>query len=118
MAKAAIVLLADNETPEGTGRMANALTTAREFAEFGDEVRVIFDGAGVKWVPTLLDEEHKYHGLLSSIREQVDGACAYCARAYGVKDAIDEADFPLTAEYRDHPSLRSLVVDGYEVITF
>jgi len=48
----------------------------------------------------------------------VDGACAYCARAYGAKDAIDEADFPLTAEYRDHPSLRSLVVDGYEVITF
>lgn len=57
------------------------------------DVRVIFDGAGVKWVPTLLDEEHKYHGLLNSIREHVDGACAYCARAYGAKDAIDEADF-------------------------
>jgi len=48
MAKAAIVLLADNETPDGTGRMANALTTAREFAEAGDDVRIIFDGAGVK----------------------------------------------------------------------
>ena len=118
MAKAAIVLLADNETPDGTGRMANALTTAREFAEAGDDVRIIFDGAGVKWLPTLLDEDHKYHRLLGSIREHVDGACAYCARAYGVKDAIETANFPLIAEYRDHPSIRSLIVDGYTVVTF
>jgi len=83
-----------------------------------DDVRVAFDGAGVKWVPVLLDEGHKYHRLLGSVREHVDGACAYCARAYGVKDAIEEADFPLSAEYRDHPSLRTLIVDGYEVVTF
>lgn len=118
MAKAAIVLLADSETPEGTGRMANALTTAREFAEAGDDVRVIFDGAGVKWVPVLLDEDHKYHRLFESVREHVVGACAYCARAYGVKDVIEESDIPLTAEYRDHPSIRTLIVEGYEVVTF
>jgi len=48
--KAAIILFADTDRPEGMGRMANALTSAREFNEAGDEVLVIFDGAGVKWV--------------------------------------------------------------------
>jgi hypothetical protein len=37
MAKAAIVLLADVDTPEGRGRMANALTTAKEFKDAGDD---------------------------------------------------------------------------------
>ncbi len=53
-----------------------------------------------------------------AIREHVVGACAYCARAYGVKDVIEESDIPLTAEYRDHPSIRTLIVKGYQVVTF
>lgn len=38
MAKAGIILFADTDTAEGTGRLANVLTTAREFQEAGDEV--------------------------------------------------------------------------------
>ena len=74
--------------------------------------------AGVKWIPALLDDDHKYHRLFESVREHVVGACAYCARAYGVKDVIEESDIPLTAEYRDHPSIRTLIVKGYQVVTF
>ena len=43
--KAAIILFADTDRPEGLGRLANALTSAREFMEAGDDVAVIFDGA-------------------------------------------------------------------------
>jgi hypothetical protein len=49
MAKAALVVLADTETHEDLGRLANALVTAEDFKEAGDEVQVIFDGAGTKW---------------------------------------------------------------------
>jgi hypothetical protein len=37
MAKACVVLLADTDTHEGMGRMANALTSAKEFIDAGDQ---------------------------------------------------------------------------------
>ena len=48
MPSAAIILLADTETHEGMGRMANALTTVKEFKEAGDDAVVVFDGAGTR----------------------------------------------------------------------
>ena len=118
MLKVAIILLAGADTPEGSGRMANALTTAREFHDAGDEVRLIFDGAGVTWVPTLAESEHKYHRLFTQVQPAIAGACLYCSRAYGVKDAIEDTGVPFLDDFRDHPSLRSLVNDGFQVITF
>ena len=111
------MLLAATETPEGTGRMANALMTAKEFHDAGDEVKLIFDGAGTTWIPVLADTEHKYHRLLEGLRD-VSGACLYCARAYGVKDAVEKAEIPFLDDFKDHPSLRTLVTDGFQVVTF
>jgi hypothetical protein len=51
----AALLLAGTETRADLGRVVNALQIAREFDESGDEVSVIFDGAGTQWVPTLAD---------------------------------------------------------------
>lgn len=65
----------------------------------------------------LTDEDHKYHGLLDDVRERVHGACVYCARAYGVKDAIEEAGIPLVDEYQGQPSVRDLMAKGYSVVT-
>src|SRR5207244_1422266 len=68
MAKIAVILLADTDRPEGMGRMANALTTAQEAKEAGDEVRVILDGAGTRWAGELASEAHKYHRLFAAVR--------------------------------------------------
>jgi predicted peroxiredoxin len=67
--KIAVVLLANTTTPGDMDRMANAFTTAREFAEAGDEVQFIFDGAGVKWVGALADPRAQYHRLLAAVRD-------------------------------------------------
>ena len=53
MDKAAIIVLADTETHGELGRLVNALSTADEFREHGDEVTIIFDGAGVRWAAEL-----------------------------------------------------------------
>jgi hypothetical protein len=116
--KIAIILLADTTTPGDMGRMANAFTTAREFAEAGDEVRFIFDGAGVKWVGELVNPEHKYHKLLAAVRDHVHGVCHYCAKAYQVADQVEKAGFPFSDEFSGHPSLRGLVERGFQIITF
>ncbi len=48
MAKAAIVILAATESYADLDRLTNALQAAKEFEEAGDELEIIFDGAGTQ----------------------------------------------------------------------
>jgi hypothetical protein len=118
MPKAAIVVLADTESPGDLGRVVNAMTTAKEFNEAGDEVAVVFDGAGTKWIPQLSNPEHKYSELYDSIRDRIAGACEYCSKAYGVRDQVESTGVQLLDEYEHHPSLHTYASDGFVVITF
>ena len=118
MERAASVVLADTDRPEGLGRVVNALTTAKELKAAGEEAVVIFDGAGTKWVAELAREDHKYHQLFEDVRDVVGGACSYCSSAYGVKEQVEQSGVRLLEEYEGHPSLRSLIGDGYAVVTF
>ncbi len=118
MAKAATMIFADTESPEGLGRVVNALTTAKEFKEAGDAAVVIFDGAGTKWPGELSEEGHPAHGLYEDLKDTIGGACAFCAHAFHAEGDIHDAEVPLLDEYRQHPSLRKLVARGYEVLTF
>ena len=118
MANAAIVILAGNESHADYGRMANALEAAKEFAETdGDELELIFDGAGTQWIPELEDEESEYHDLYAAVREEAV-VCDYCSNAFGVDEAVADAGLDVVGEYDGHPSIRSLVDDDYEIITF
>jgi hypothetical protein len=49
---------------------------------------------------------------------RIAGVCAYCAGAFGVKEAVVAQGVQLVGEYEGHPSVRRLVHDGYQVITF
>jgi hypothetical protein len=118
MAKAAIVILAGNESHSDYGRLANGLEAAKEFAETdGDEVEVIFDGAGTQWIPELEAEDSDYHELYLAIRDDA-AVCDYCSGAFGVADAVEDAGITVLGEYDGHPSIRSFVDDDYEIITF
>lgn len=52
------------------------------------------------------------------MKDEVAGACNYCANAFGVKDEVQESGVTLLGDYKGHPSLQTLVSDGYQVITF
>jgi hypothetical protein len=118
MAKAAVIILAGTDGHANVGRLVNGLETAKEFAETdGDEVELIFDGAGTQWIPELEDEESDYHELYQSVRED-SAVCDFCSGAFGVDDAVDDAGVVRLDDHDGHPSVRSLVADGYEVITF
>ena len=116
--KAAIIVLADNQTLGDLGRVANALTAVQEFKQHGDEVKLIFDGAGTRWIQNLSDPEHKYHDVFEAVRDKIDGVCQYCAAAYQVTDSVKAANLPLSDDYEGHPSFRTLIRDGYAVVTF
>ncbi|GMQ96761.1 MAG: hypothetical protein BMS9Abin15_0439 [Gammaproteobacteria bacterium] len=118
MIKVAIVVLADTETHESLGRVVNAMEAVKEFSEAGDEVQMIFDGAGSKWIGALSNPEHNYHGLYKSIKDKISGVCDYCANAFSVSDKVQADGIPMMGEYEGHPSFRKLITEGYQVITF
>lgn len=119
MKPTAILVLAGTDTKADLGRVVNALQIARELDEAGDDVTIIFDGAATRWVPTLSDEGHKYHSLFTQTSRVMAGACSYCAAAFGVKDEIENHEaIELLDEFDGHPSVRKLLSNGYQVITF
>ena len=118
MAKVAIVVLANTESHEGLGRVVNALVTAKEFKEHHDELRLIFDGAGTQGLASVAQSDSKAHALFEETREVITGACSYCAVAFGVRETLRENGIPLLDEYAHHPSLRTLITEGFQVLTF
>ena len=118
MVNAAVVILAGTESHSDTGRLVNGLEAAREFAENDeDELELIFDGAGTQWIEELEDEDHDYHDLYQSVRDEA-AVCDYCAGAFGVDEVVQDAGLVTIDENEGHPSIRSLVDDDYEIITF
>lgn len=116
--KIGIVILADTETKEALGRVLNAFEFAKELKENDDEVRIVFDGASVKWLPEISDSEHYINPLYEVTKDKIDGACSYCASAFGVKQKLIKQEVTLLDDFDDHPSIRNLIKDGYQVVTF
>lgn len=118
MAKIAVIILADSDSVESMGRVSNAFMLAGEAAENGDDLKIIFEGTGTRWIGELENTDHKLHKLYSDLKDKITGVCSFCSQAFGVKDLVEKAGVPLLSEYKDHPSIRSLFIDGYDVITF
>ncbi|MBI1317767.1 MAG: DUF417 family protein [Candidatus Hydrogenedens sp.] len=118
MPKTAIVILCDTEGGEALGRVVNALTAARESKAAGDDLKVVFTGAGTKWVPVLEDPAHKLHSAYAEVKDKVAGACGYCAGAFNVADAVKAAGVCMLEEYGTNMSYRDLLKGGYQVLNF
>lgn len=111
--RAAIVVLAGTEGHENRARITNALETAKEFKDAGDEIQVIFDGAGTQWIEELEKESSDMHEIYSAVSED-SKACSFCASAFdtGTGNIVEAGG------NGGHPSFRELVGEGYEIITF
>ncbi|MEX0893933.1 MAG: hypothetical protein WEB88_17325 [Gemmatimonadota bacterium] len=118
MAKISVVVLAGTESHGDLARVLNALELVKEAVGAGDQTELVFDGAGVQWIPELSDPDHKLHGVFEEVRGFVAGACEFCASAFDVKDQVREADVSLLSEFEGHPSLRQRIADGFQVVTF
>jgi hypothetical protein len=86
--------------------------------EAGDTVQLIFDGAGTQWPGVLSDENHKPHKLYDAVADTIVRACRFCAGAFDAKESLHHAKVPLLDDYHGHPSIRTMLADGYQVLTF
>ena len=123
--KAAIVILSDpsSGSEEALGRVFNALASAYEFRSQGDEVSIIFAGAGTRWLGELVKPEHPAHALFLEVQGSIAGASCGCADAFGASEAVERSGFDFirenpVPETTGLPSLRNLARDGYTVLTF
>lgn len=118
MPKAAVIVLADTERHADLARVTNALETVKEFQEAGDDVRLIFDGAGTQWPVKLQQDDHPLHELYQAVEGSVAGVCSFCAGAFDVAEAVEDIDLTTLDTFDGHPSIRDLVADDYTVLTF
>ena len=63
--KAAIIILSDPKSgsEEALGRVFNALASAYDFKQQGDEVTVLFQGTGTRWIGVIDKSDHPAHDL-------------------------------------------------------
>jgi len=84
-----IIVLSDpGAGDEALGRLFNALALAHEAHTKGDDVVLIFQGAGTRWPAELARLDHPARGLYDSVRTLVVGASRACAAVFGATDAV------------------------------
>jgi hypothetical protein len=115
MHKIAIVIYSRLEG-SGTSTVYRALMFAQELQRAGDDVAVVFDGGGSVTAAELAMPSHRMHALFQQV--PVAGVCRHCAKSYGVLDALETSGVPLLADDRGHASLRALLEQGRQIVTF
>ena len=105
---------------EGAGRSAvyRAMMFVDELRRGGDDVALVFDGAGTTALAEMLVPGSDLHHTWSKAAPALRGACRYCAKSYGVLDALEAAKVPMLGDDRGHASLRALLLEGRQIITF
>lgn len=124
--KTAVVVLSDPSTgaDEALGRVFDALATAWEFNQGDSEALVLFQGTGTRWPAVLADPANPAHELYLAVKEQVATvASSGCTTVFGAGEGIEEEGITQIGQNMAPgtpgvASIRQLVEDGYQVITF
>lgn len=124
--KAAILVLSDPKSgsaEEALGRVFNALAAAYDFKSRGQEVTVLFNGAGTRWIGELSKEDHPAHALFEEVKDKIAGVSCGCADVFGGGEEAQQSGFELIKNNpvpgtSGLPSLAELTSQGFTVLTF
>ena len=123
--KTAIIVLSDPKagSDEALGRLFNALASAYDFKQAGDEVEIIFQGAGTRWVGALADTNHPAYELFKEVEDKVAGVSCGCADVFGATQEVEKSAFDFIKDNpvpgtSGLPSIRKLTQDGFNVLIF
>jgi hypothetical protein len=112
------IVIYSNVTTEAKSRAYRAFGFAAELMAAGDDVAIVFDGGGSATLAAVLDPAHDLHRAWKRVAPALRGVCSYCAKAYGVQETLTAAGIPLLADDHGHASLRALLGEGRQIITF
>jgi hypothetical protein len=112
------VVIYSNITTEAKSRAYRALGFVAELLRAGDDVTLVFDGGGAATLAAILDPANDLHRAWTKAAPALRGVCAYCARSYGVDAVLTAARIPMLTDDHGHASLRGLLAEGRQIITF
>ena len=123
--KVTVAIFSDpkNGSEEALGRVFNGLAAAYDFKQAGDDVSVVFQGAGTRWIGELNKKDHPAHELFEAVKDQVAGVSCGCADVFGGAEEAQKSGFDLI---KNNPipgtsgltSFRTLISEGSTVLTF
>lgn len=122
--KAAVVVMSDPAGgDEALGRAFNGLAAAKDYAEQGVEVTLLFQGAGTRWLAALADSAHPLNALFEHVRPHIAGASDACSTFFGAREGVEGAGVTFVAENEvggvgGLPSLANLSRAGHDVLVF
>ncbi|MDZ4840888.1 MAG: DsrE family protein [Hyphomicrobium aestuarii] len=90
MSKTAIVVFSDPKAPgdEALGRVFNAMFLTLELKDKGQDVALIFQGAGTRWPNEMVQPAHPANALYHAVADKVAGVCGGCADVFGATDGV------------------------------
>ena len=119
--KTAIAILSDPKggSEESLGRVFNALAAAYDFKNAGQEVSILFQGAGTRWPEVLQAKDHPAHELFEAVKDNIQGISCGCADVFGGDttgyDLIKDNAIPNTSGLASFSKLQE---QGFNVLTF
>jgi hypothetical protein len=123
--KTAIIVMTDpnNGAADSLGRVFNALALAHESKAAGDQVELVFEGAGTRWPEQLIRLDHPLNGLWNEVRDVVVGASCGCAEVFGAAKGVEACGVPLVREYAlpgtpGVASLRKYLTNDWKALVF
>lgn len=123
--KTAIVILSDPKpgTEESLGRVFNALAAAFDIKQAGEEVRIVFQGAGTRWITELSRKGHPAYELFQAVVDTVAGVSCGCADVFGAADDVTKQGLELITRNpvpgtRGLASYYQLQKEGFQIINF
>lgn len=122
--KSAIVILSDPKSGEDAlGRVFNGLAAAYDYKQQGDDVTVLFQGAGTRWIGELSKSDHPVHELFDAVKDTVAGVSCGCAEVFGATEEVEKSAFEMIKDNNvpgtaGLPSLRTLASEGYTIMSF
>ena len=122
--KLSVVVMSDpKQGEEALGRLFNALALVSEAQQQGDDVQLVFQGAGTRWPKELSQLGHPARALYDSVRTTVAGASTGCAMVFGATEGVRAARVPelganVLPDGTQVNSLRSALAGGRQTLVF
>jgi len=122
--KIAIAITSDPQAgDDALGRAFQGLALAAEARQHGDQVEVVFLGAGTRWPAAASKLGHPLHGLFDSVRPSVKGASCGCADAFGAASGVEACGVPKLKDFAlagtsGLASMRTYLAEGWHTLVF
>ena len=98
--KTAIVVFSDPKSgsEEALGRLFNALFLTYELKDKGQDVSLIFQGAGARWPAEVTKPAHPANALYNAVVDKVAGVCGGCADVFGASAGVPATGLALVRD--------------------